>query len=117
MCKKIYFAVQQKGDFMPSVKKSDLASAIAAETGLTIIDTKIVVDELIGAFSQALIDGNTIELRGFATFYITKRSPRTARNMSTGEKVQVAQTKSVVMKPCKTFKDLVNDSLSKKDAE
>jgi len=102
---------------MSSVKKSDLVSAIAEETGLTIIDTKVVIDELIDAFSQALADGKTVELRGFATFYVANRSSRAARNMNTGEKIRVAETKSVVMKPCKTFKNLVNDSLSKKDAE
>jgi nucleoid DNA-binding protein len=37
-----------------------------------------------------------------------------ARNMNTGEKVQVPAKKDVTMKPCKLLKELVYESLSKK---
>ncbi|MDR0303594.1 MAG: HU family DNA-binding protein [Chitinispirillales bacterium] len=102
---------------MPSVKKIDLGMAVAKETGLTAIDAKIVINALIESLSDTLIAENTVELRGFGTFSVTKRMPRTARNMITGEKIKISARKDITMKPCQTFKNMVNDSLSKKSSE
>ena len=93
---------------MSSVKKSDLVSKIAAQTGLAASDTKIIVNELVDAMSQELQKGSTIELRGFATFSVRNRRPRVARNISTGEKVSVPAKKDIVMKPSKQLKELVD---------
>ena len=93
---------------MSSVKKSDLVSKIASQTGLAASDTKIVVDELINAINKELLNENTIELRGFGTFDIKNRKARIARNLSTGEKVFVAGKKDITMKPAKELKELVN---------
>ena len=93
---------------MSSVKKSDLVSKIAAQTGLAASDTKFFVDELINTINEELINENTIELRGFGTFDVKKRKPRSARNMTTGEKVFVPERKDITMKPAKELKELVN---------
>ncbi len=93
---------------MSSVKKSDLVSKIAEQTGLAAVDTKIIIDELITAINEELISGNTIELRGFGTFSIKNRSARWARNLSTGETVFVPEKKDIAMKPAKELKELVN---------
>lgn len=93
---------------MSSVKKSDLVSKIASQTGLAASDTKIVVDELINAINNELLNENTIELRGFGTFNVKSRKARTARNLSTGEKVFVAAKKDITMKPALELKELVN---------
>jgi len=93
---------------MSSVKKSDLVSKISAQTGLSASDTKIFVDELINSINEELLNEKTIELRGFGTFDIKKRKPRSARNLMTGEKVFVPGRKDITMKPTKELKDLVN---------
>lgn len=93
---------------MASVKKSDLVSKIATQTGLSASDTKIIVEELLKAFSEELLKENTIELRGFGTFSVKNRKQRLARNLNTGEAVIVPATKDIVMKPTKELKELVN---------
>ncbi|MCL2845145.1 MAG: integration host factor subunit beta [Chitinivibrionia bacterium] len=93
---------------MSSVKKSDLVSKISAQTGLAAVDTKIIVDELVNAISLELENGNTIELRGFATFSVKNRRPRIARNITTGEQVSVPAKKDIVMKPSKHLKEMVD---------
>lgn len=93
---------------MSSVKKSDLVSKISSQTGLVASDTKIIVDELINAINNELLSGNTIELRGFGTFAVKNRKARTARNLSTGEKVFVPSRKDITMKPSNELKELVN---------
>lgn len=102
---------------MSAVKKNDLVSTIANETGLTAVDTKIIIDALIESLSDMIFAGNTVELRGFGTFSVIKRSARTARNMNTGENVEVAARRYVTMKPCQSMKNLVNDSLLSKNTE
>jgi integration host factor subunit beta len=93
---------------MASVKKSDLVTKIAAQTGLAATDTKIIVDELVSAISTELESGNTIELRGFGTFSVKNRRPRIARKIATGEKINVPAKKDIVMKPSKLLKELVD---------
>ena len=67
--------------------KHDLVVEVARKTGLTQADTKIVVEDLIETISQILETGQTIEVRGFGTFYAKIRKPRPARNPKTGEVV------------------------------
>jgi integration host factor subunit beta len=41
--------------------------------------------------TQALLAGNRIEIRGFGSFGLNYRPPRTGRNPKSGEKVQVPE--------------------------
>ena len=97
---------------MSAVKKIDLVSTIASETGLTATDTKIIIDAVIESLSDTLLAGNTVELRGFGTFNIVERGARKARNINTGESLDVASRKYITMKPCQSMKNLINSSLS-----
>jgi nucleoid DNA-binding protein len=57
---------------------------IAQRTGLTKKDVADTVDEFLEAVSRALVQGKHIEIRGFGTFKVKDRKPRTARNPRTG---------------------------------
>jgi len=70
-----------------AVTKKDLVQAVSDETGLTQIDAKVVVEELLESISEVLQEGSSIEIRGFGTFYTKIRKPRPARNIRTGETV------------------------------
>ena len=72
---------------MATVTKKDLVGIIADETGLTQADTKVVVEELLETIAEILEGDNSIEIRGFGTFYSKVRKPRPARNIRTGEVV------------------------------
>jgi nucleoid DNA-binding protein len=67
--------------------KHDLIAQVADRTGLTQSDTKVVVEELLETISRFLEEQNSIEIRGFGTFYAKMRKPRPARNPKTGEVV------------------------------
>lgn len=71
--------------------KHDLVVDVAKKTGLTQADAKIVVEELIEAISRILESGQSIEIRGFGTFYTKVRKPRPARNPKTGEVIPLAE--------------------------
>jgi len=67
--------------------KHDLIAQVAKRIGLTQSDTKVVVEELLETISRLLEEQNSIEIRGFGTFYTKMRKPRPARNPKTGEVV------------------------------
>ncbi len=69
--------------------KADIVSTVAEATGLTKLETEAVVDGFMVSIVEALKSGESVELRGFGSFRVTKRSARMARNPRTGEQVRV----------------------------
>jgi nucleoid DNA-binding protein len=84
--------------------KADIVRLIAQSTGLTKTDTAAVVDGFIEAVSVALEKGEHIEIRGFGTFRVVSRAPRTGRNPRTGAEVKIAQRRAPSFKPSRELK-------------
>jgi len=87
--------------------KADIVEQIAARTGLTKTDTGLVVEGVLEALKEALITGETVEIRGFGTFKIKKRAARRARNPRTGEPVDIPEKFVPTFKPSRELKDTV----------
>jgi nucleoid DNA-binding protein len=86
------------------VNKADIIDRIAAGTGITKIETEAVVNGFINTVIEALKEGENIELRGFGTFKVQSRAPRTARNPRTNEELHVPARSVPVFKPSKDFR-------------
>src|SRR5450759_3798273 len=70
--------------------KSQLIEILSARhSQLGIPGRKLAVKTMLDAMSQTLAKGDRIEIRGFGSFGLNYRPPRTGRNPKTGEKVQV----------------------------
>lgn len=70
--------------------KSELIAQLAERfPQLVAKDAAVAVSELLEAMSAALANGDRIEIRGFGSFALNYRPPRTGRNPKTGEKVSV----------------------------
>jgi integration host factor subunit beta len=70
--------------------KAELIELLASKTGLKQKDIHKLIDDLWNEIAKSMLEGNTIELRGFGTFEIKKRKGRAnARNPKTGEIVVV----------------------------
>ena len=54
-------------------------------------DAEAIVNELFDSLTQALVRGERIEIRGFGSFGLNYRPPRTGRNPKSGEKVLVPE--------------------------
>ena len=87
--------------------KAEIVEHIAQMTGLTKTDTALVVEGMIETLKEALIEGKTIEIRGFGTFKIKERAARRARNPRTGEPVEIAAKFVPTFKPSRELKDAV----------
>ncbi len=70
--------------------KSELIEKLSARIGqLSPKDAELAVKTMLDAMSETLSSGNRIEIRGFGSFVLNFRPPRTGRNPKTGERVHV----------------------------
>jgi DNA-binding protein HU-beta len=93
--------------------RSDIANKIALATGLSKVETDTVVEGFILCVIDALKNSESIEIRGFGTFKVKERKPRTARNPKTGAKVELDRRFVPMFKVSKEFKKVVNENLTK----
>jgi integration host factor subunit beta len=72
--------------------KSELIDRLAAQfPQLVAKDAELAVKMVLDAMAESLAKGERIEIRGFGSFGLNYRPPRTGRNPKSGEKVQVPQ--------------------------
>ncbi|MDR3013232.1 MAG: HU family DNA-binding protein [Chitinispirillales bacterium] len=95
---------------MANTTKHGLVSAVAQTTGLTQVEAKIAIEELLEAFAEELERGRTIELRGFGTFYVRERKPRPARNPRTGDVVPLDRRMAPLFKFSGELRKQVNEN-------
>ncbi|MGQ3890726.1 integration host factor subunit beta [Legionella sp. CNM-4043-24] len=91
--------------------KSQLIESLAAK--MTHLPEKQVNDSInviLGLMSEALVNGQRIEIRGFGSFSLHYRPPRNAHNPKTGEKVITEAKYSPHFKPGKELKERVDAS-------
>lgn len=92
--------------------KSELIDAIAGRAELTKATAEQVVNCVFDAMTEALREGDGIEIRGFGSFTVRPYKPYNGRNPRTGEPVPVAAKRLPFFKVGKELKQLVNGSRS-----
>ena len=72
--------------------KSELIAKLARRfRQLLAKDAEFAVNAILDAMIMSLVKGKRIEIRGFGTFKINHRPPRTGRNPKSGEEVLVSE--------------------------
>ncbi len=91
--------------------RADLIEVLASRfPQLTEADADLAVKEILDAMIRALVRGQRIEIRGFGSFSLTYRAPRTARNPMTGVEVAVRGKSVPHFRPGKEMRDRVAKS-------
>ena len=90
------------------MNKGELIKAVATKAGFTSKDAQIAYDALIDTITEALKNGEKVQLVGFGTFEIKDVPAKTGINPQTKEKVEIAACKKPVLKFGRSFKDLFN---------
>jgi integration host factor subunit beta len=91
------------------VTKSELIDILARKhSHLAYNDVELAVKSMIEHMSQALSSGERIEIRGFGSFSLHYRPPRTGRNPKTGDSVELTSKFVPHFKPGKELRDRVN---------
>ena len=97
--------------------KADIVNSVANATGITKTETEAVIDGFIITIINALKNGQSVDLRGFATFTVKKRKSKMARNPKTGETIELKERYVPTIKISKQFKNSVSESMKVEDLE
>jgi integration host factor subunit beta len=92
--------------------KSELIARLAERfPQLVAKDADFAVKMILDAMSDALVRGHRIEIRGFGSFALNYRPPRTGRNPKSGEKVSVPSKWVPHFKAGKELRERVDQSI------
>ena len=90
--------------------KSELVQIIASRNPhLFLRDVENIVGAIFEEITEALADGNRVELRGFGAFSVKSRPARVGRNPRTGAKVSVDEKYVPFFKTGKEMRERLND--------
>jgi DNA-binding protein HU-beta len=81
---------------------------VASAVGISKSAAGDAVDAFVAVVTQAVVEGEGVQLVGFGAFSTGQRAARTGRNPRSGETLQIAAAKTVKFTAAKAFKDSVN---------
>ncbi len=90
------------------MNKSELIEALAEEIKVPIRESASIANTIIDTMSDALANGDSIEIRGFGSFVVKEYESYTGRNPKTGEKIKVSPKKLPFFKVGKDLREKVN---------
>jgi DNA-binding protein HU-beta len=85
--------------------KSDLIERLAGKADLTRPRAEELLDFLLNDVTEALKQGEKVNISGFGTFTVSNRKARTGRNPKTGEPIEIPASRSAKFKAGKTLKE------------
>jgi len=101
-----------------TVTKADLVKTIAAEFGYSKSEARASVDAFFEALTEAIVEGNRIEARGFGAFTVKQANAKAgARNPKTGEKVFVPARRKVAFKPGRILREALSKPVGEEAQE
>ncbi len=89
------------------MNKAELISAVAEKAALSKKDAEAAVNAALEAITEALSEGDKVQLVGFGSFEVKKREARVGRNPKTKEAIEIPASKAPVFKAGKVLKDSV----------
>ena len=93
--------------------KSELIETLAEQhSHIPVKDVENAVKEILEQKAGSLSSSDRIEIRGFGSFSLHYRAPRTGRNPKTGETVELDGKHVPHFKPGKELRDRVNESIA-----
>lgn len=90
------------------MNKAELTAAIVKKTGFTKKDAEKAIAAVTEVITEALAEGDKVQIVGFGGFEVRNRPARVARNPRTGEQIEIEASKAPVFKAGKALKDSVN---------
>ena len=90
------------------MNKTELINAVAEKADISKKDAEIAITAVVESITEALIDGEKVQLVGFGSFEVKRRAERLGRNPKTKEPIKIPASKTPVFKPGKALKDAVD---------
>jgi len=95
------------------MNKSELIEKLAETMKLPIRESSSIINTIIDTMTEALANGDSIEIRGFGSFVVKQYDSYIGRNPKTGEKIKVAPKKLPFFKVGKDLRERVNQNRNK----
>ena len=93
-----------------TVTRVELIEGVFRALETTQSEAKEIVDTVFSCIVRALKCNEKVEVRGFGSFRIRRRGPRTGRNPKTGAAVDVPAKRIPYFKPSKELKEFLSGS-------
>lgn len=90
------------------MNKTELVSAMAERLGASKKHSEEALTVALDLITEALAEGEKVQLVGFGSFEVRERAPRIGRNPRTKEEVTVPASKAVQFKSGKVLKRAVS---------
>ena len=85
--------------------KAELVAKVAEATGLEKKNAEKAVSAVFDCITEALKNGDKVQIMGFGGFEVKERAARTGRNPSTGETIEIPASKTPTFKAGKGLRD------------
>tara|TARA_Y100001949_G_C15987222_1_gene331203 strand:- start:1573 stop:1866 length:294 start_codon:yes stop_codon:yes gene_type:complete len=92
------------------VRKLELINKVSKVTGIDRQDVDETVEATIHTIKQALVNGDSVFIRGFGSFVNKKRAKKIARNISTNTALILEAHYVPSFKPSKKFVESVKEN-------
>ena len=89
------------------MNKTELVSAMTERLGASKKHSEEALTVALDLITEALAEGEKVQLVGFGSFEVRERAPRIGRNPRTKEQIKIPASKLPVFKPGKALKDAV----------
>ena len=86
---------------------AELVAKIADAHGVSKVQAKSIVDDIMKNILDAAASGAEVSLPGFGKFKVKATPEREGRNPANGEKIKIAASKKLTFSSAKSVKDLL----------
>ena len=93
-----------------TLTRQDISEALYRQIGLSKHESAIMLEYVLKQISNALIDGESVKLSSFGTFYLRQKQERVGRNPKTGVTATINARRVITFKPSKLMKERINKS-------
>lgn len=93
------------------MNKSELVALVAEKAGLSKKDAGKALESTLNVITEAMANGDKVQLVGFGSFETKCRAERTGKNPRTGEPLTIAAATMPSFKAGKVLKDAVNSTI------
>lgn len=87
------------------MNKADLIQSVSDRTTMTRKDVTMIVETMFEVISEALAEGEKVQLVGFGNFEIRERAARKGRNPQTGEVIDIAASRVPAFRAGKALRE------------
>ena len=94
------------------MNNKDFVNTLASQTGVSLKETKRLIEDFIQEFADHADDGTTFTIQGFGSFEVKKKLERIVNNPTTKQRMLVPPKLVLSFRPGAALKDRVKEQIS-----